>query len=100
MLIGVWRCARVRSTAPQTAVDEDLKRTGSALGDTQHLAQKTISAQAQPIPQQGESLSKLSEQFASVQATVEKLQRHVFAEALREDHPAGHRDPRPGARRG
>ncbi len=49
--------------------------TATAALDT---AQKTISAQAQTIQQQGESLSKLSEQYASVQATVEKLQRHVF----------------------
>lgn len=41
-------------------------------------AQKTISAQAQVIEQQAASLSKLTEQFSSVQATVEKLQRHVF----------------------
>jgi transposase len=41
-------------------------------------AQQTIAAQTQTIQQQAESLAKLSEQFASVQATVEKLQRHVF----------------------
>ncbi|GEJ56618.1 hypothetical protein AMYX_13590 [Anaeromyxobacter diazotrophicus] len=41
-------------------------------------AQQTISEQAQIIQQQGDSLSRLSEQFASVQATIEKLQRHVF----------------------
>jgi transposase len=41
-------------------------------------AHTTISAQAQVIEKQAESLSKLTEQFTSVQATVEKLQRHVF----------------------
>ena len=41
-------------------------------------AQQTIAAQAQTIQQQAESVAKLSEQFASVQATVDKLQRHVF----------------------
>ncbi len=41
-------------------------------------AQKTIAAQAQTIQVQGESLAKLSEQFASVKGTVETLQRHVF----------------------
>ena len=41
-------------------------------------AHDTISAQAQTIRQQSESIAKLSDQLTSVQATVEKLQRHVF----------------------
>jgi len=42
------------------------------------VAQATIATQAQTIQQQGEALSKLGEEFASVQATVEKMQRHIF----------------------
>jgi transposase len=41
-------------------------------------APRTIAAQARTIQAQGESLSKVSRQFDSVQATVEKLQRHVI----------------------
>jgi transposase len=58
-------------------------------------AHKTISAQAQTIQQQGESLSKLTEQFTSVQATVEKLQRHVFGKRSEKMPPVAEaiRDP-------
>ena len=42
------------------------------------VAQATIATQAETIQQQGEALSKLGEEFASVQATVEKMQRHIF----------------------
>jgi transposase len=38
----------------------------------------TVAAQSETIRQQSESLAKLGEQLTSVQATVEKLQRHVF----------------------
>ena len=42
------------------------------------VAHKTISAQAETIQRQAEALAKQGEQLSQIQATVERLQRHVF----------------------
>jgi transposase len=42
------------------------------------VAHKTISVQAETIRQQADALAKQGEQLTQIQATVDKLQRHVF----------------------
>jgi transposase len=58
-------------------------------------AQATITEQAEIIQQQGEALSKLGEQLSSVQASVEKLQRHAFGQRSEKMPPVAQaiRDP-------
>lgn len=48
------------------------------LGAELTAAHKTIAAQAETIRQQADALTKQGEQLTQIQATVEKLQRHVF----------------------
>jgi len=58
-------------------------------------AQATIADQAAVIQQQGDALSRQGEQLSSIQATVEKLQRHVFGQRSEKMPPVAQaiRDP-------
>ena len=86
-----WRDRAEALEARLVATTAKLAEAEAALAS----AQATIAEQSTTIQQQSEMLARLGAQFATVQATVEKLQRHVFGQRSEKMPPVAQviRDP-------